>query len=101
MTFSFNGNDIREIVEIASIVGTVTTIVVFGFIAWLLVKPKRRRDAAPMRDDERIDMGEMIALMDRMERRLESLERSIEQAPRGREDRILQAAEGREEGRTQ
>lgn len=101
MTFSINGNDIREIVEVASIVGTVVTVLVFGFIAWLLVRPKRRRDAAPMRDDERIEMTEMLALMDRMERRLETLERAIEQEPREREGRILEAAEGREEGRTQ
>jgi hypothetical protein len=104
MTVSLTPNDIREIAEIASIVGTIVSVIVFGLVAYLLVRPKRRREAVP--EAERIEIEEMMALMDRMERRLDAVERLVARdeepvriaAPDKPE--ILEAADRRELGRT-
>jgi len=106
MTFSLSSGDVNDIIEIASIVGTVVTLVVFAIVAWFLVRPKRRQDAPREREADPVEMEEVLALMDRMERRLATLERAIgddrpERIARRRDDdEILEAADRRESGRT-
>ena len=105
MTFSINPDNIGDVIEIASIVGTIVTILIFAIVAYFLVRPKRRRDAPPRQEADPIQMEEMLTLMDRMERRLATLERAIgeerpERIARRDENEILEAAEGRELGRT-
>ncbi|MGE0180132.1 MAG: hypothetical protein AB7O91_09985 [Sphingomonas sp.] len=106
MTFEFNPADIGDIVEIASIVGTIVTVLVFAIVAYFLVRPKRRRDMPQRPAPDGLEMEEMLALMDRMERRLATLERAIGDdrperlARRDEDDEILKAAQRRELGRT-
>lgn len=106
MTFSISPNDVGDIIEIASIVGTMVSLTIFGIIAYFLVRPKTRRDAADRQGADQLQMEEMLALMDRMERRLEALERAIGEerpqriAPRREDHEIFEAAESREPGRT-
>jgi phage shock protein B len=105
MTFSISPDNIGEVIEIASIVGTIVTLTVFAVIAYFLVRPKRRRGAPQRQAPDQLQMEEMLALMDRMERRLETLERAIgddrpERIAARREDQeIFEAAESREQGR--
>ena len=106
MTFSINPDNFGDVIEIASIVGTIVTIIVFAVIAYFLVRPKRRRDGPVRQEQDQLPMEEMLALMDRMERRLATLERAIGDerreriAPRDASSETLEAAEGRELGRT-
>ena len=106
MTFSMSPADFRDAIEIASIVGTVVTITIFAMIAYFLVRPKKRRNAPEREAPDQIQMEEMLVLMDRMERRLETLERAIGEdrpqriAARRDEDENFEAAESRELGRT-
>ena len=106
MTFSLSPGDLQDAIEIASIVGTVVTITIFAIIAYFLVRPKKRRNAPERQEADQLQMEEMLALMDRMERRLETLERAIGEdrpqrlAARREEHEILEAADSRELGRT-
>jgi len=106
MTVSLNPGDVREIVEIASIVGTIVSIVLFAVVAYFLIRPKRGRAAPSRPEPDRIEIEEMLALIDRMERRLAVLERAMPETERPRrvappkDEEILTAVEDREPGRT-
>jgi hypothetical protein len=84
MSISLNPGDVREIVEIASIVGTIVSILLFAIVAYFLVRPKRGRPAPSRPDPDRIEIEEMLALIDRMERRLAVLERAMPETERPR-----------------
>lgn len=95
-----------DVLEVVSIVGSVFAVVVTILVVYLLVRPSRGRRAAPPPEADALDREEMFALMDRMERRLEAVERLVAQdqepariAPR-REHEISNAVEDREPGRT-
>jgi phage shock protein B len=95
-----------DALEVVVIVGGLFAALVGVLVIYLLVRsPRRRREAVPPEEDP-LSQAEMLALMDRMERRLETLERLVAQdeapariAPR-REDQISEAVEDREPGRT-
>jgi len=113
MTFSINGNDISDIIQVASAVGTALSIVIVGLIVYLMVRPSRKdrqrrkaerhggiaRAAAPADDED------LWRTVDRMESRLEVLERALaDELDRpaigeGRTERTLAPAQDRESGR--
>lgn len=106
MTFSLTAGDVRDIVEVATIVGTIVTLLIGALVVYALVRPSRRQRAAPRPEADAIDREEMLALMDRMESRMATLERLVARdddparlAPR-REQEISRAVEDREQGRT-
>ena len=109
MTLSLDGQDIGQIVEIAATVGSIVATLVIGFIVYLMVRPSKaeraRRKAQLLAADPR-ESEEMWRVMDRMEGRLEVLERALAdqiERPRPRadeEDRLFAPADqGRDSGR--
>lgn len=114
MTVELDGTDIGAIVEGVAWGGSMIGLLIFALIVYLLVRPprhvrqrrraERRGEIAPpqprLRDDE--DAGEMRRAMDRMEARLEVLERAIDDRPAiGRrdtafDDDLTPAADGRD-----
>ena len=106
MTISMSANDVMEAIEIASIVGGILALLIGALVIYLLVRPPRHRRGAARPEADALDREEMFALMDRMERRLETMERLVAQdnqqgriAPR-EADEISEAVESRELGRT-
>jgi len=109
VTLSLDGQDIGQIVEIAATVGSIVATLVIGFIVYLMVRPSKaeraRRKAQLLAADPR-ESEEMWRVMDRMEGRLEVLERALAdqiERPRPRadeEDRLFAPADqGRDSGR--
>jgi hypothetical protein len=111
MTISLDGNDIGQMIEIAATVGSILATLIVGLIIYLVVRPSRRdRDrlrAEPQADPR--ESEEMWRLVDRMEARLETLERALAdqiERPRERsagkdtENRLFAPADhGRDSGR--
>lgn len=85
MTFSISGNDISDIIQIASAVGTALSIVIVGLIVYLMVRPSRKdrlrrkaeRLGAIPRDADPADDEDLWRTVDRMEQRIEVLERAL------------------------
>ena len=108
MTFQVNGDDIMAIVHVARIVGSIVMMMVVGLVIWRAVRPSRRtRESRDAIENDAGDTEEMWRLMDRMEDRLEVLERAMAdqveppQVRGTRQDRTLAPAdEDRESGRT-
>lgn len=104
MTISLGLGDVLEVV---AIVGGIFAAVVGALVVYLLVRsPRRRGEAGRPEEEQALGNEEMLALMDRMERRLETLERLVVQdeapariAPRAAEE-VSEAVEDRESGRT-
>jgi hypothetical protein len=115
MTLSIDGTDIGQIIEIASLVGSIVAMLVVGLIVYLMVRPPRHiRQArkAERRGDtvtqiDPVEAEELGRLVDRMESRLAVLERALaDQTDRpaigGREtERILAPAGDENSGRTE
>lgn len=113
MTFSINGNDISDIIQIASAVGTALSIVIVGLIVYLMVRPSRKdrlrrkaeRLGAIPRDADPADDEDLWRTVDRMESRIEVLERALaDELDRPvigerRSERTLAPAQDRETGR--
>jgi len=82
MTLSIDGTDIGEIIEIASIVGSIVTMLVVGLLVYLMVRPprhvrdRRKADARAIEPDP-VEAEQLWRLVDRMEARLEVLERAL------------------------
>ena len=100
MTVQIDGVDVMQAIEIAALVGGIVLTLVVGFIFYLMVRPVRhRREKRPVEPDA-LDLEEMIRLLDRVEQRLEVLERAVGDGTR-QEERILEAGlEGPENRRT-
>ena len=96
MTVSMTEQEVIELVGAAVAGGVLLIMLMVGLFIYLLVRPPRRRREAP--PPEAIDYEEMLAVMERMERRLEALERVVDTEPEPR-DRILAAGEERPETR--
>lgn len=86
MSFTIDSTEIGPIIEIASIVGTIVSALIVALIVYLLVRPPRhirqRRKAEARgerlyddRDDREAE--DLWRLADRMEARLEVLERAL------------------------
>jgi len=113
MTFSINPDNVGEIAAIASVVGTIVSILVVSLIVYLLVRPPRhvrQRRKAEKRGEIRppeadpYEVEQLWRMVDRMEERLAVLERAIsdQQPPRlGRDQQDeFEPVEDREAGRT-
>jgi len=95
-----------DVLEVVTIVGSIFAVLVSALVIYVLVRPSRRKREAERPEADGIGREEMLALMDRMESRLETLERLVARddapariAPRG-EHEISKAVEDRESGRT-
>ena len=93
MTVSFNGAEFAEAIAIASVVGSIVAFLIVAFVIYLMVRPPRRSRIEPAREAETIDAEEVIALMERMERRMEVLERAVGDETKTRSVRVLETAE--------
>ncbi len=108
MTLQVNGNDIMEVIHVVRIVGSIVSVVVIGLlIAWAVRPSRRSRDRREVVESDAADNEAMWRIVDRMEERLEVLERAMAdqvEAPRvrgPRQDEIFAPAdEGRDSGRT-
>ena len=99
MTLRIDGTDVGAIIEGAAWAGSIVAILIVALLIYLVVRPPRRRaEARP--EPEATDVEEMLALMERMERRLEVLERSVGNEPR-REEQRLEAGEVPEHRRSE
>jgi len=115
MTLSIDGTDIGQIVEVASLVGSMVAMLLVGLLVYLMVRPPRhvrqRRKAEGRREiatgTDPADAEQLWRVMDRMELRLEVLERALADrterpAIGGRDnEQALAPAEDRESGRTE
>ena len=91
MTVQVDAAEIGTAIEVAAWVGSMLALLVIGLIVYLMVRPSRRREAPPPEADP-VALEQMLRLMERMEQRLEVLERVMDQDANTR-DRILQAGE--------
>lgn len=98
MTLQVEGADIAAIIEVTAWVGSIVSMLVIGLLVYLMVRPPRRRPEAPVPEEEGIDARELIRLMERMERRMEVLERAVRAEARD-DSRILKAGEPSPEAR--
>ncbi|HYJ53546.1 MAG TPA: hypothetical protein VEW04_10290 [Allosphingosinicella sp.] len=105
MSIHINGADFRDIIDVASIVGSIVATTLVVWIVYMMVRPSRRVREQRRRDREERpgELEEMWRLMDRMDSRLEVLERAVsaeERTPiarrprREHEDRLLSPADG-------
>ena len=95
MTIQMDEASVMAAIEVAAIVGSIVSVLVIGLIVYLLVRPSRRQREARRAEPDAIDVEEMIQLIDRMEQRLEVLERAVET----REDQpLLQRAKAHQGG---
>ncbi len=85
MTEQIDGTQIGEIVELASLVGTIVAALLASLIVYLLVRPPRhvrerrraeRRGELTVESDP-IEAEELRRLVERMEARLDVLERAL------------------------
>ena len=103
-----NGDDIMMAVHVARIVGSIIMTLLVGLAIWWAVRPPRRvRDRREAAESDAADNEALWRVVDRMEERLEVLERALgdeldrPQVPGPRQDRIFAPAdEGRDSGRT-
>ncbi len=88
MTLRLDAADLVAAIEVATLVGTIVAMLVIGLLVYLMVRPSRRRRDVPASEAAGLDT-EMLRLMERMEHRLEILERAVAGRTAG-EDRIVQ-----------
>jgi hypothetical protein len=104
MTIDIDGTNIAQIIEIVGWVGSVIAMLIVGLLVYLMVRPPRHVRKARLEDTQRSlsseDAEEMWRLMERMEARLEVLERAIgndgDTTMRGND--ALEPADGRQPG---
>jgi len=109
MTLQINGTDFMEVIHVVRVVGTIVTMLVVGLLIWWAVRPSRRsRDRRDAIETDAADNDELWRIVDRMEERLEVLERALAdqveppRVKRPRRDEIFAPAdEGRDSGRTE
>lgn len=78
MTVEVDGVNVIELVEILSVVGGIIGMLVIGLLVYLLVRPpKHVRQARRPVELEESEAEALMGLMDRMESRLEVLERAL------------------------
>ena len=89
MTIQVDAADFATAVEVASWVGSLIAMLVMGLIVYLMVRPSRRaRRRQRTTETDALQVEEMLRLVERMEQRLEVLERAI--GDERREQRILE-----------
>ena len=92
MTIRMNEQEVIEIVEALAWTGSVVAMLIIGLLVYLMVRPPRRRRDERRREaeTETLDAEQVLAVLDRMERRLEVLERAVPAEARD-EERFLEA----------
>jgi membrane protein implicated in regulation of membrane protease activity len=106
-TFHVNGTDVMLALHVVRIVGSIVMLAIVGvLIAWA-VRPSRRARGRRQDQQDAVDNEDLWRVVDRMEERLEVLERAladqVEQPRRHapRQDEVFAPAdEGRDSGRT-
>jgi hypothetical protein len=109
MTLSIDGTNVGEIIEVASLVGSIVAMLVIGLLVYLMVRPPkhvRERRRAEKRGEIRTqldpaDAEQLWRLVDRMESRLEVLERALAdqvERPAIGQRELAPAEDGRETG---
>ena len=96
MTIRMDAAEVMTAIEIASWVGTIVAMLVAGLIVYLMVRPRRRRRDAGQTEDAGFDAAEMLRVMERMERRLETMERAVAARTPDEERILLTGAQGPE-----
>ena len=96
MTIRVDPAEVMTAIEVASWVGTIVAMLVAGLIVYLMVRPKSRRRDARLAEDDGFDAAEMLRLMERMERRLDTLERAVAARTPDEERILLTGAQGPE-----
>lgn len=82
MTVEIEGlAEVITAMEIAAWIGGMAFMLIAGLTLYLLVRPPRRREEPRPIEPDELDAEELRALVDRMERRLAVLERTIEDEP--------------------
>ena len=99
MTVSVDAADMVHAVEVASWVGTMMAMLVIFLLVYLMVRPSRRRRERRAAEIDAVQAEEMLRLMERMEQRLDVLERVVTHDGE-QQDRILEAGEARQYRRT-
>jgi len=108
VSIQVNGDDFMMAIHVVRIVGTIVSLVVMGLlIAWAVRPSRRNRDRREAVENDTADNDAMWRIVDRMEERLEVLERALAdqvdrppvRAPRS-EEIFAPADEGRDSGRT-
>lgn len=92
MTIQMDAAELVTAIEVASWVATMAAMLVFGWVVYLMVRPKRRRREA----EPELDRAEMLRLMARMEQRLEVMERVVAAGTPDEERILLTGAKGPE-----
>ena len=87
MTVSMNADQVVESIQLAAGIGAFLGVVILGLLIWLMVRPKRNRQAPRPQADEQdmLDMDEVLNVLERMEQRLRVVERNVieqDEAPR-------------------
>lgn len=80
MTLQIDGVDVIGAIEIAAWIGSIVAMLIVGLVVYLMVRPPRRARQRQMREPDQVDVEEMLRLLERMEQRLEVLERAVETA---------------------
>jgi hypothetical protein len=76
MTLRLDGTDIGTALEVAGVVGAIIAMLIAGLVIYLMVRPPRHQRREVQEADPLV-AEEMLRLMDRMEQRLEILERAV------------------------
>ena len=97
MTLEIDGIDVMAAAEAAALVGGIIAMLVVGLLIYLLVRPPRHVREARRRPLElgQSEAEQLLGLIDRMESRLEVLERALadERAPaEPASERLLETA---------
>lgn len=110
MTIRMNEGEVMQIVEGVAIGGSIFAVLIVALFFYLLVRPPRhvrQRRKAERRgevridpDQDSVDMVDLLRVMDRMEQRMEVLERLVAVEARERDKLLETDAEGAETGRT-
>ena len=108
-TVQVNGDDIMAVIHVARIVGSIVMMLVVGLvILWAVRTPRHVRNRRETIETDAADNEALWRIVDRMEERLEVLERALadqveQPRVRGRrhEEIFAPADEGRDSGRTE
>ena len=108
-TVHVNGDEIMAVIHVVKIVGSIVTMLVIGLLlAWAIRKPRNARDDRAAHGGDAADDEALWRVVDRMEERLEVLERAMadqveppRMSARRRDEIFAPAEEGRNSGRTE
>jgi len=115
MTFQVDGHDVAQAIELAAFVGSALAMLIAGLLVYLMVRPPKHvrmaRKMGVKTEMDPVESEELWHLVDRMEARLEVIERAMvdqvghaeRPALRGsrNQENFEPAEHGRDAGRTE